>query len=269
MSEEAAERKLPVQAILIFLVLVSLAGNAFLGSMYWQTRSELAQLRANPQQEAQEELDAILAEVSSLITLPEGLVPVLATVNNADSLRERQVFFENAQNGDKLLLYTAAEDVADRKAYLYRPSTKQLINVAPINVGGQIQAQEDTFSMDIRNGTPTEGLEDQMESLLGNVFPNASVGAKGIAARSDYEASALVQVNASDELAQKVSQLFNVELVDLPSGETSNGDVDLILILGGGEAATEGEAAEAADTAATPAPTEAPAAEGDTVEAGQ
>lgn len=248
MSESATTRKLPLPAILVFLLLVSLATNAFLGSMYWQTRRELAELKANPQLEAQEELDSILTEVSTLITLPEGVTPILATVNNAESLRERQAFFENAQNGDKLLLYTTAPTVSDRKAYLYRPETKQLINVAPVNVGGQIQAQEDSFSIDIRNGTSNEGLEDQMEGLLGNVFPNASVTAKGLAANDEYTESLLVQVNASEQLATKVAELFNIDLVNLPAGEAQPGDVDLVLILGGTDDA-EGTDQEATGSA--------------------
>lgn len=207
MSEESAAKKPPVQVVIIFLLLLSLAGNAFLASMYMQTRNKLNQIEENPTADAQAELDEILNEVSSLITLPEGITPILATVNNADSLKERQAFFKDAQNGDKLLMYTTATEVADRKAYLFRPETKQLINVAPINVGGQIQAQEDEFSMDIRNGTETDGLEDQMESLLGRVFPNASVATKGIASGT-YDQSMLVKVNASDEVANKVSQLF-------------------------------------------------------------
>jgi len=244
MSEESNSKKPPVQVILVFLLLLSLAGNAFLGSMFWQTRQELATLRENPTAEAQEELDQIIAQVSALITLPEGATPILATVNNADSLRDRQPFFKDAQNGDKLLMYTTAPEESERKAYLYRPSNKQLINVAPINVGGQIQAQEDAFSIDIRNGTGTADLENQMESLLGRVFPNASVAAKGLAANDEYTSTVLVQVNASDELAAKVAQLFNVELTTLPQGEAAPGDVDLVLILGGsGDSATEDQAA--------------------------
>lgn len=239
-----------VTAGAIFLLLVSLAGNAFLGSMYWQTRQELTQLRQDPNFGAKEDLDQTLEEVSRIVNLPEGIVPIVATVNNAESLRGRQEFFEDAQNGDKMLLYSNATASADRKAYLYRPATQQLINVAPINISGQIQPQEDTFTIDIRNGTGREGLETQMESLLARVFPNATVTARGLAANDDYEASVLVQANASNEMAQKFSQLFNVPIVELPDGESPVGDTDLVLILG----SSQEEAA--ADT--SPAPEASP-----------
>lgn len=231
MSETTKKSGLALKAVLIFLLLVSLAGNALLGSLYWQERNH------NPEMDAQAELDMVMAEISKLITLPEGATPVLATVSNAEDLRNRQAFFENAEDGDKLLLYNTATESANRKAYLYRPSTKQLINVAPINVGGQIQPQQDEFSIDIRNATLTEGLEDQMEALLSQVFPNATVVAKG-EANQDYDQSSLIQVNASSEVARKVSELFSVELIDLPETEDPNPETDLILILGGSSDAT-------------------------------
>lgn len=223
------------------LLVISLGANAFLGTMYFRNMSELKALKANPQAASQEEVAAVVAEVSKLIALPEGVTPTLATVADAEDLKTRQAFFANAENGDKVLLYANAADPAQRKAYLYRPSSKQLLNVAPINIGGQVQAQDDEFSMVIRNGTETEGLEDRMETLLSQVFPNASVPEKGAAAQV-YESSVLVRVNGSDELAQKVAGLFNVELVDLPSGEADPGDVDLVLILGSAAAGSgEGE----------------------------
>lgn len=240
MSEESSKKSLPIKPILILLLLLSLAGNAFLASMYLQARNTTA---ADPTLQAQAELDEVLEQVSKLVNLPEGVTPILATVNNADSLKEQQPFFKDALNGDKLLLYTNAPDPVDRKAFLYRPETNQLINVAPLNIGGNIQAQQDEFSMDIRNGTGSEGLEDQMEALLGRIFPNSNVASKGIAANDEYESSVLVQVNASDELATKVSQLFNVPVEELPADEEVNEDVDLILILGG-----TGETAEADQT---------------------
>lgn len=224
-----------VMGLVVVLLLASLAGNAFLGSMFWQMRQENMELKQDPQRVAQAELAEVMEAVSKIITLPQGVTPTLATVNNAESLKEQQPFFKDAQDGDKMLLYAQTTDAAERKAYLYRPSTNQLINVAPINVGGQIVAQQDEFSIDIRNGTPTEGLEDQMESLLGRIFPNANVAVKGLAANQEYTRSQLVRVNADEALAQKIATLFNVPLGELPEGEAPAGDVDLVLILGRGE----------------------------------
>lgn len=245
-----------VSAILGFLLLVSLAGNAFLGSMFWQLRQEVVQLREDPQMMAQQELEQVLAEVSQIISLPEGVIPILATVNNAEEIRERQPFFANAENGDKLLLYSNAPLEEDRKAYLYRPSTRQLINVAPVNLGGQIQAQEDSFTIAIRNGTNQNDLGAQMESLMERIFPNATVSEVGNAARNDYSQSVLVQVDGNDEVVGKVANLFNVPIQSLPEGEVAPTGVDMLLILGFTGEELEAEVQEQTETqapAATPA----------------
>lgn len=260
MSEETSQKQSgkKMQAVLVLLLVLSLAGNAFLGSMFWQTRGELKQLQDGGQI-TDAEVQEIIDEVSKLIALPEGETPTVATVSDAENLKARQPFFAAAVNGDKVLLYANAEDSQQRKAYLYRPSTKQLLNVAPIQIGGnQVQQQQDEFSMEIRNGTETAGLEDRMENLLVQVFPNSSVPTKGEAANDAYESSVLVQVNASDELTEKVSSLFNVQVVELPAGETDPGEVDLLLILGGTQ--PEGDEADS-ETQVQPTTTPTPAAE--------
>ncbi len=259
MTEETTRSKRNMGKLVIPVVLVAaLLAAGGLGYMYWQSQQEIQALRESGSA-GEEEVAAVVTEVSKLIKLPDGITPTLATVSDASTLKERQPFFADAENGDKVLLYANATDPAQRKAYLYRPSSKQLLNVAPINIGGQVQPQQDEFSMEIRNGTEFEDLEGRMEELLSRVFPNATVPASGPAA-SQYENSMLVQVNASDELTEKVSQLFNVEVVDLPAGEADPGSVDFLLLLGSSE---EAAAEPEGETQASPtaSPTTAPAQE--------
>ena len=61
--------------------------------------------------------------------LPTGETPTIATVTDASKLKD-QAFFTNAVTGDKVLIYTNA-----KKAFLYRPSTNKIINIAPVNLG--------------------------------------------------------------------------------------------------------------------------------------
>ena len=67
--------------------------------------------------------------VGKLIVLPEGEQPTVATVSDAESLRE-QPFFAQAKNGYKVLIYTNA-----RKAILYDPLSNKIVDVAPLNIG--------------------------------------------------------------------------------------------------------------------------------------
>ena len=76
----------------------------------------------------QAEIDLLLAELGKLIALPTDEKPTVATITDVDKLKE-QVFFRNAQNGDKVIIYTSA-----RRAILYRPSDKKIIEVGAVNI---------------------------------------------------------------------------------------------------------------------------------------
>lgn len=80
------------------------------------------------QEASLDEIQSLISEVGKLIELPPGETPTLATVTEAEKVRE-QPFFQNAENGDKVLIYANA-----KKAYLYRPSAKKIIEVGVINL---------------------------------------------------------------------------------------------------------------------------------------
>ncbi len=105
---------------------ISLIIILFLGSsataVYFYTQWKKATTVVNPQ----EEIEDVLAVVSNYMELPQGENPTIATVVDREKLQD-QAFFVNAENGDKVLIYTNA-----RKAILYRPSTKKVVEVAPI-----------------------------------------------------------------------------------------------------------------------------------------
>ena len=65
-----------------------------------------------------------VVKVEKIVELPVGETPSIATVSDVDKLSSQE-FFAKAQNGDVVLIYPKAQ-----KAYLYRPSTDKLIEVA-------------------------------------------------------------------------------------------------------------------------------------------
>lgn len=95
---------------------------------YIQTRNELKKA-ADPQATVREEATELTKDIGKFLELPSSETPTLATVNDADKLKS-QPFFKNAQNGDKLLVYSNAS-----RAVLYRPSTKKVIEYMPIDLG--------------------------------------------------------------------------------------------------------------------------------------
>ena len=98
-------------------------------------------LTMDPNAVAKQETAQLVAAVSKLMLLPVGEAPSIATVENREKLSS-EPFFVNALNGDKVLIYYTA-----KKAFLYRPSTNQVINAAPLTmqntdtVGNPVPAQ--------------------------------------------------------------------------------------------------------------------------------
>ncbi len=74
-----------------------------------------------------QQVSGIITKVSRLIILPNNENPTVATVVHADKLKS-QTFFASAQDGDKVLVYSHS-----KKAFLYRPSTNQLVNVSSVS----------------------------------------------------------------------------------------------------------------------------------------
>ena len=75
------------------------------------------------------EVNDLISEVGKLVALPEGETPTIATITDIEKIKG-QPFFQKAKNGDKVLIYTNA-----KKAILYDPNAKKIIDVAPINIG--------------------------------------------------------------------------------------------------------------------------------------
>ena len=106
--------------LVVVVVVALIAGAFFIGrhSVY-QTHPELS---------STEQAAAILTKVGTLIELPQGEAPQMATIEDAPSLKATQPFLANAQNGDVLIVYASAQ-----MALLYRPSQNKLIAVGPVN----------------------------------------------------------------------------------------------------------------------------------------
>jgi hypothetical protein len=72
-------------------------------------------------------LKSITDTVGKQISLPTDEQPVVATVTDTKVL-PKEAFFQNAQIGDKILMYKK-----DKKAILYRPGTGQVITIAVLD----------------------------------------------------------------------------------------------------------------------------------------
>lgn len=100
--------------------------------------TELEAKTKTPEAKNAEELKSVIAIIGQSVDLPKDETPSLATVQDKEKLKD-QVFFAKAQNGDKLLIYSKI-----KTAYLWRPSTKKLINVGPVSITDNATAQPGT-----------------------------------------------------------------------------------------------------------------------------
>lgn len=106
------------------------------GTAYAVTRYPQVLGLSKGQAQAQAEADMLITEVGKLLALPSDEKPTVATITDVEKLKE-QVFFKNAANGDKVLIYTKS-----KKAILYRPSDKKIVEVGAVNINQQPKAVE-------------------------------------------------------------------------------------------------------------------------------
>lgn len=119
------------RVLVVISIILSLGAAGFFAREYQRSQVEIRNLKEDPRSLASEETKRLVEKVGKLIELPEGETPTVATVTDAEKL-QNQLFFATTQNGDKVLIYTQA-----KKALLYRPATNKIINVAPVNIGGE------------------------------------------------------------------------------------------------------------------------------------
>lgn len=126
----------PSKRTLIEVVVLALLVG--LGVYTWQLRADnndlqkqLSTLKTNPQAAVQQQTTDLINQVGKLMNLPKGETPTVAAVTNADAAKKQSAFFNDAQNGDKVLLYVKAGE-----AILYRPSQNKIILVAPLTFSG-------------------------------------------------------------------------------------------------------------------------------------
>ena len=114
-SKRFTRKNLPWILILVLLVVCTF--------LFWQYQQARHKLDGSANENAK-----IQKDVENLVYISDQETPTIATVNDATKLKN-QAFFKDAQNGDKVLIYTKLH-----KAILYRPSTHMLINVQTVNL---------------------------------------------------------------------------------------------------------------------------------------
>lgn len=217
----------------IFAILGAFVGVVLLGFgvyKYVALRSEVVKLRSLPQaaQEATKEENArIIDQVKKLINVPTDETPTVATVSDSEKLKNN-AFFANAQNGDKVLIYTTT-----KKAIIFRPGENKIIEVGPISIGTPSASVAEQVSVVLYNGTEVTGLTKKYETTLRDLVKNAKVTDRDNAKKRDYTQSLLIDVNGTKAgEATELAKTLGLQVGPLPEGEVKPVNADFLIILG-------------------------------------
>lgn len=218
--------------LLISLMVVAVLALAAVPSYYFYDKYQKSQeLLKNPTEAARQDVKTLVERVSKHIELPQE-EPTVATVSDKEKLAD-QPFFQKAENGDKVLIYTQA-----RKAILYRPSTNKIIEVSTVNIGGV--AREATASGNVTqkptvallNGTNVVGLTKTVERQFLEKGVNIEVVSKENAKKQDYTKTIVVDLTGAQKvIAQQIANILGGKISSLPEGE-SKPKADILIILG-------------------------------------
>lgn len=221
----SVKKKKIASKILLVLGSIIIIG-LLIATGYFAYQYSVLQKTFGSQKASLEEAHKLTSEVGKLMLLPAE-TPTIATISDINKLKG-QAFFQNAKNGDKILIYANAKE-----AILYRPQDHLIIGVAPVTIGGQQPSQAAVAKLGLRNGTDSSGLSYKVEGDIQKAFPGANVVLRDQSKRNDYTATIVIPLSdAANGAAVDLGKALNATVTTLPAGETKPSGVDILVILG-------------------------------------
>lgn len=201
---------------------------AVFASLYFNAQKQLSILSSTQGQTAlaQKEIKEVTEQLGKLTILPSEEA-VVATILDAKALATQSAFYANAQNGDKLVVFSQAQ-----KAYIYSPSKNIVVNAGPLVVDQNSNSVPVKF--ELRNGTPTRTALEAVKAKLD--AQQQLITAVGDAATTDYTTTQVVILNPvikTEDLTKFAQDLdSNAKLTrSLPKAEKSS-EADILIIVG-------------------------------------
>ena len=147
-----------------------------------------------------------------------------------------QTFFVQARNGDKVLIYSKAQE-----AILYDPVANKIVSVGPIsltqtNPTPHISGPVPTLvpvSVALYNGTTTVGLTATVAQQLKTKLPDVTVVSRNNAQKDTYVGTIVVDITGKDaSQASQLAKILGGKVGKLPTGEEKPQNAELVIILG-------------------------------------
>ena len=227
-----------------FVLIVLIAGGGYYA---WRTNaanSGLANL-SEATKPTNAQVNELVSRISQFLVVPANEEPSVVVLKDVDQLKAQQSFYDDAKNGDVLVVYS------DR-AIIYDVKADKLVNVGPIvrndvpplgsTASGSAEVtpsasptpEPEAIKIDVRNGTSTAGLAGATASTLkkNSLF---SIGVVGDA-KGSYTGTVVVdfttQGSGKSAAVQELASILDAKVVtELPSGEPKS-TADALVILG-------------------------------------
>lgn len=228
---------------LLFIIVTAAFAWSFIS--YQEAKNKIAYLSSmqGKAELSEQEVAELLAKVGGHIILPEEEEPMIATIQDVESLKVEQPFFEKAQNGDQLIIYSD-------KAIVYSEERDVLVNVGPVYMQNQageasdkqsakpvptkkpVQEQKpqvQQITLDIRNGSKTVGVGGELGKRLADKDEYGVINISN-AANTDYTGIILVNLKGKD-LGSLEKELGVKGVSAMPGGEAES-RADAVIIIG-------------------------------------
>ncbi|MFO0702922.1 MAG: hypothetical protein U0514_03645 [Candidatus Andersenbacteria bacterium] len=163
MSTETAtdgkrRRKVSKGVVILWIVVLALA--VALAIVVGQNIA--LQSPAHQQQQNLNTNHALVEKVRKLILLPDEQPSIASIVDIAKLKEGNATFYQDAQNGDTLLIYST-------KAVIYRESINQVINIAPVNIAPSPKGTSSTSNSNSSNSASNIDSNDTSNATSDNV----------------------------------------------------------------------------------------------------
>lgn len=210
---------------IVSLVVIAIA--VIVAGFYFLQYQKTQKLLKNPTEKAKIETQELIKEVGEVFLLPTG-TPTIATVSDKSKLN--QAFFASAQNGDKVLIYTDS-----KKAILYRPSSKQVIEVGPITIqnnqaASQSATAQTSITVAVLNGTTRTGLTKNAGDRIAAI-KGFEVTDRTNAEKNDYPNSLVIDVTGKNKaVVEALAKELGAKVGTLPTGENKPTSSILVIL---------------------------------------
>ncbi len=194
--------------MLIIVVLLAVGTAGYFAKKYFD-------LRANPNQAAEEETTRLTNAVGKLYELPKDETPIIGKVQDKEKLKD-QPFFKNAETGDDILIYQKA-----KVAIIYRAKENKLINVGPIAIDAAAQQGQALATVKVYNATNKAGTAEAALKSVGEIAGLQVEQALSDAKNKSVAQTIVVDVNGTKgEQARQIAEKLGGSVGSLPAGES-------------------------------------------------